>query len=241
MSKDGLPASSIIILSAGAADFMAQASNSAPIAGALGAAAAAVGVAAEGVRRRQQEQAANSLAFASSLSGLEEEEVVSRLLGTPGGTELLSICLNGAARSVDRRKLRVLGASLAAGSIQSDDALLDEDLYLSQVVADLEAPHLALLDLLNEPHPELAGTKNMQAAGRLRSRVNPPVLARQLIATLERHGLIYGWSRESYSMLHKSTRAVIGVNLEKDPVMWSITEFGEFVLARFLEVDPELS
>jgi hypothetical protein len=64
-------------------------------------------------------------------------------------TELLTgIALDAAARTAWEDKVRTLGRSLASGLLAEDDATIDTEQMIIAAITDMEAPHLAMLDLL---------------------------------------------------------------------------------------------
>lgn len=119
---------------------------------------------------------------------------------------------------------------MKSGALQADDAMLDDDVYVAKIVSDIEVPHVKILARLNQPHPELKGHLNLQIADRLWGWVSSNHLAYNIIATLERHGLIRGWSRADYEALGASTKAALGASARREPVLYSITRLGSLML-----------
>ena len=62
--------------------------------------------------------------------------------------------LIAAAQATTAAKIRALGRALATGVLAEDDALVDQELYVVDALARMEAPHVRVLDLLvTDPPP----------------------------------------------------------------------------------------
>lgn len=113
--------------------------------------------------------------------------------------------------------MRTLGGSLAAGLLAEDDATIDTEQMIIAAIADIEGPHLAMLELLvawrpgrGFAEPLIYGPLDLpkdshdrpfddswNAAGRdwpreliAHARPNLDPLAPSLLGTLQRHGLV---------------------------------------------------
>ena len=123
--------------------------------------------------------------------------------------------IEAATRTSWEDKLRTLGGSLASGFLSSDESEVGIEQLIMAAIADMEAPHLALLDLLvawrppqtrDETYPIRLGIpedSDSQASSRdwsvgqrkwyvhviktYRPRLAP--VSTSLVGTLERHGL----------------------------------------------------
>jgi hypothetical protein len=100
-------------------------------------------VTADGRRR-----GASVLASACEASQRPIEEIL-ELIDTSDRTRLLAgIAMSAATRTAWQAKVRTLSRSLASGLLAIDDAQIDTEQLIIAAIADIEGPHLALLDLL---------------------------------------------------------------------------------------------
>jgi hypothetical protein len=89
-----------------------------------------------------------ALSYTQTATSLNDEEF-ERLVTDSERTRLLTgVMLSAASRTVWDGKLRTLGRSLASGLLATDEAIIDCEQMIMAAIADLEAPHLSLLDLL---------------------------------------------------------------------------------------------
>lgn len=95
-------------------------------------------------RRRSGE----ALAATCDASGLSAEETVTRALSDEKSRLLSANAIIAATHTAWEDKVRTLGRSLASGLLAADDAQIDSEQLIMAAIADMEAPHLALLDLL---------------------------------------------------------------------------------------------
>jgi hypothetical protein len=91
---------------------------------------------------------AEALAEACEGTGLPVEETLSRIFNDEKSQLLAATAVFAATRTTWEGKVRTLGRSLASGLLASDDAEIDTEQLIMSAIADMEAPHLALLDLL---------------------------------------------------------------------------------------------
>jgi hypothetical protein len=197
-------------------------------------------------RRRSGE----ALAAACEASGLSVEETVRRALGNEQSRLLSGTAIVAATHTAWEDKVRTLGRSLASGLLAADDAEIDLEQLIMSAIADLEGPHLALLDLLvawrlpihtlnarDKKPPTRLDIPAYSNSGGTWSVVarewNPdeivearPRLASVLpglLGTLQRHGLAL------YSPGNSGTVAI-----------WSPTRLGEQVWLRFHEAGADV-
>jgi hypothetical protein len=166
-------------------------------------------VSADGERRGGE-------ALAAACEALDRgPEELEGLVGASDKTRLLAgIALSAATRTAWQAKVRTLGRSLASGLLAADEAKIDIEQLIIAAIADIEAPHLSLLELLvcREPvitsgalvagrHqvPDLPGLPAQEGwrAGRriwiaehigtARQSLRP--ILPSLLGTLQRHGL----------------------------------------------------
>jgi len=154
------------------------------------------------------------LASADQELGGVGPEKLADLTGKSEQTRLLTaIAVDAAARTTWPPRVAALGRVLAAGLIGADDARIDDEQLALSAMADMERPHVSLLELLVrwqpgqtlgspeiEPYTPTAGFRGERLSwrpGRREwtferiSRARPnlgPVLA-SLMGTLQRHGL----------------------------------------------------
>ncbi|MGD0243576.1 MAG: hypothetical protein ABSB59_25115 [Streptosporangiaceae bacterium] len=105
------------------------------------------------VRRRQAQVLAET--------SIPDDELREKIGASERAQLLTGFALNAAARTTLEGKLRTLGRSLASGLLAEDDATIDSEQMIIAAIADIEAPQLALLDLLVRwvPVRSLAGAE----------------------------------------------------------------------------------
>lgn len=158
---------------------------------------------------------AEALAEACEGTDLSVDETLSLIFADERYLLLAATAVFAAMRTTWEGKVPTLGRSLASGLLASDDAEVDTEQLIMLAVADIEAPHLALLDLLVARHPPQtmgerepvrldipeysysASMDNTWNAGRRKWSIGQiqhyrprlaPVFS-SLIGTLQRHGL----------------------------------------------------
>jgi hypothetical protein len=163
-----------------------------------------------------QRRSGEALSAACEASGLSAEDTLSRMFSDEKFRLLAGTAMVAAAHTTLEDKVRTLGRSLASGLLASDDAAIDIEQMIMLALADLEAPQLALLDLLVAWRPPQTGDEtspirldipehsHSQPSGRewsvnqrkwyvhaiqtYRPRLTP--VFSSLVGTLERHGLV---------------------------------------------------
>jgi hypothetical protein len=151
---------------------------------------------------RRRSHAAETLLDAADAAGATTDDqftdIVEQAVSDSQRQELLARTLIIAQDTALRDKRRALGRALAAG-IEADGARVDDELLFIRVLADLDAPHVRLLHLMNTPAPHLAQDPRLQG---IDARIwmpwsiseADPGLAETvyaLLLPLERHGLIW--------------------------------------------------
>jgi len=97
----------------------------------------------ETARQRQTD-----VLFWAIRKGVPVDEMEARIKAS-GKTELLAgLALDAAWQTAWEDKVRTLGGFLAAGLLAEDDATIDTEQMIIAAIADIEAPQLAMLDLL---------------------------------------------------------------------------------------------
>ena len=202
-------------------------------------------------RRRSGE----ALAAACEASGLSAEDTITRALSNDKSRLLSATAIVAATHTAWEDKVRTLGRSLASGLLAADDAEVDTEQLIMAAIADMEAPHLALLDLLvawrppqlkEETNPirlDIHEDPHSQPFGRgwsvgrrkwyvpvvqdCRPRLTP--IFHSLVGTLERHGLAIYESQVDNS--HSLRLESYNPDLQRPYV--EPTELGERVWLRF--------
>jgi hypothetical protein len=101
-------------------------------------------------RRRQRGQRA--LAIAASAAGMTPEELLERILHDERLLDLGAAVVAAASKTMVEAKIRALGRALATGALATDDAVVDEQRFLVDTLADLEAVHFRVLTHVSVQH-----------------------------------------------------------------------------------------
>lgn len=78
------------------------------------------------------------------------EALVEELASDPRKAELFAVAIDAAARSHSEGKIKALAHALAAAALTDDDAQLDRSELVLRAVAELEVPHVRVLEALIE-------------------------------------------------------------------------------------------
>lgn len=195
----------------------------AAIAGA--AAAPAVSIAFDAVLRRRRERVEIASTEACRTGNCTFQDIVNAAVGSDLKIELLATALNAAAVADDERRVRALGVALARGVLQSDDALVDEQVVITRVLADLEAPDVRILHLMVEVNQTgfMVRTSRPTDDGTLVALV--PTLAPVIDSIVAR---LSGLGTISSDVYGKSSQ-----------VVWSATSIGRQCIAALLQHDSD--
>jgi hypothetical protein len=165
--------------------------------------------------RSGQRRMGEALAAACA-AGIPDDELQERISGSDRMQLLAGYALAAASRTAWDDKVRTLGRSLASGLLAEDVAQIDAEQLIVAALADIEAPHLSLLEFLVcwEPGPDVSRpliggpldipfysyrfskgsvwevqnrTWTIRQIGLARPRLAPVVPS--LLGTLQRHGL----------------------------------------------------
>lgn len=218
-----------IVASTGAANLLMAASGSPELAGLLGGTAAAITVGIDGANRRRGERVAIAAAIGAEELDSTVDALIENLLQNDAKAELLAAVFEGAARAIDRKKLLMLGRSLAAGARTDDGAALHHEVFMAKLMADLELPHLKILQYM-EKDPEAEGHLRLARRNQLLELFKPQAMSASVIATLLRHALLQGYSHAEFERsFSKETRLRARVNEHtSEPVVYMITSLGEY-------------
>jgi hypothetical protein len=113
------------------------------------------------VLRRQDKKIARMLEAAGELGELEPKALVAECLADDAKVELLVRATEAAARSTSDAKVRILAQLLHTGALSTDSAQVDEHLVAIDAISALDAPHIRLLGLLQDPSGEKYATDEL--------------------------------------------------------------------------------
>jgi hypothetical protein len=170
-----------------------------------------------GGRRR----AGEALAATCEALDCDQDELEARITASDRSLLMAGICISAATRTVWAPKVRALGRALASGLLAEDDATIDLEQLIMTAMADLEGPHLSMLELFAwRTPPRYAGDQQIahprhnehgitvprhgwtELEIRLyRSQLAP--VAHSLLGTLQRHGLVAA-DDNTATALHKA-------------------------------------
>lgn len=97
----------------------------------------------ESARERQAD-----VLFWAIREGVPVDEMEARIKASKQTELLTGLALDAASRTAWEDKVRTLGRSLAEGLLSEDNAKIDTEQMIIAAIADIEAPQLAMLDLL---------------------------------------------------------------------------------------------
>ena len=115
---------------------------------------------------------------AAAAARLEQDEVVKKALEDPGLDPLVREILDAAARSDQIAALRVLGAILGDRTANGAPKI-DEDVLITRAIAELQAPHIAVMDLLSWIDPR---RKAKRRSGLRMTSLSSSLTTRQFLA-----------------------------------------------------------
>jgi hypothetical protein len=219
------------LLSMGAAALAQGHLDPVVIAGLLPATQQALDVAAETIRARFQRRTDETVAQASVKASLLPNELVTKLLGTPEGEELLVKALKVAQEATLEQEIAALASALASGALADDVKDIRAETLFCGTVAAIDTAHLAVLEQFvkarsNRPQSPMVPRGQLDR-GQLNQMI--PELASALdhvMATLEGQGLV---------IRVEQTTGIAAV----PPNAWVISGYGEHFLARMREVGRE--
>lgn len=180
------------------------------------------------VRRRWFAQAERAVEEGAAIAGLAPEELVSRLVATPGGGELFWEAVQAAAHAGVEAKIRALGRALATGALGEDEKVVDRERLFVQAMADIEEQHLKVLAALDESHSPSGREylfpvtlSRLEESSGVGSAIHP------LFATLQRHGLVEAVPPDLEQIMRKFGQGLDAFHLRNDMTgRWQITAIG---------------
>jgi hypothetical protein len=101
---------------------------------------------------RRHQRAGRAIAAAAAGAGMTPEELLDRILGDERLLDLAAAAVAAASETMIEAKIRALGRALASGALATDDTVVDEQRFLVDTLADLEAPHVRVLNQLSIEH-----------------------------------------------------------------------------------------
>lgn len=191
------------------------------------------------------------LAAAMGATKLSEDEFERLVQGSDETRLLAGIALSAASRTTFGGKIRALGYSLAYGLLAENRAIVNMEQMVMAAIADIEEPHLCLLDVLvhyepprgeNQPYPRELDIADYSYSAILYGdwyhvnrewpetlicafRPRLAVVVESLIGTLERHGL--------------ARRDTTSAEIVDDPNLLP-TELGELTWRRFQDAGAKI-
>jgi hypothetical protein len=105
----------------------------------------------QGIGARREDSARRWAEHFEELLGLTPEEVRERLAADATTAELVDEAMVTGARSVDDAKRRLLARAAVAGIKGDEDVRIDDLPLFIRTLADVDAVHMKLLRLVNEP------------------------------------------------------------------------------------------
>jgi hypothetical protein len=156
------------------------------------------------------------------------EDLLNRILRDERLLDLAAAVVAAASETMVEAKIRALGRALATGALAADDAVVDEQRFLVDILDDLEAPHVRMLHQLSIQHEGYGSPRDEEGKERA-----------------------YGWLTEDLTahlpglavVLRPVLRILEGRDLIRDTAMgtwdyvprWVVTETGERCLAMLEE------
>lgn len=189
------------------------------------------------------------LAQAASEANLSPEQMAAHLSGRPKRLQLAGLALSAAAMTADEDKLRALARALGASA--TDDALVDPELLAVTALADMEAPHIKVLQRM-EVSAFLGGHWRRINGRRQYGTWRKSALERELpemettlepvLGTLLRHGLLVepeGDLREALERRDRDVARGSGALWRPPEPTYRISAFGEHCLDLLREIAAE--
>jgi hypothetical protein len=219
------------------------------VAGPAGAAIApvittALDMAIAEIRRNGRRQVDTAMDVAVTRSGLDQDELLERLVSSPAHMAMLLEAVEAAARTADARVLNALGRGLANAA--TDGARLDHETLVAKAYRELGPGHFRLMRGLLRPAPffsppstpeDVDTSMAMKVKGNRASVLDvDPLLADSwdaLLAGLVRHGAVVSAERS----LEDPRFGFDGEGLAKQrlsPEGWRVTPFGAELYRRVL-------
>lgn len=181
------------------------------------------------------------LESAAESAQMSVEDLLERILGDPSKVRLLADAARAAAMADLDSKVRLLGQSLASGALSSDSAVPDEAQLRVSVLADIEGPHLRVLEYIGEHAPNPAspqgtpgGAESEIAEAMPGANYGGSGILQPILRVLDRNGLIFqiGPPLGGEIILDQHIAADDTVP-PPGTTRWGITTFGQSILQDF--------
>jgi hypothetical protein len=101
---------------------------------------------------RRRERGQRALAVAASAASMTPGELLERILHDERLLDLAAAVVAAASETMVEAKIQALGRALATGALATDDAMINEQRFMVDILADLEAPHVRVLHQLSMKH-----------------------------------------------------------------------------------------
>lgn len=181
---------------------------------------------------RERQKLGHVIEVGMDQTGLSPDDFLKELTKDDLRLALLAESLSAASRTAVNEKIQALGVALATGALTDDDARLDEERVWVQILAEVEAPHLRVLYILNvdKPANESHFTWLYDQTGRAINALSTDsaVIRERMLNTIERQGLI----QRKYGDELPASYDLRGGASASDRFLL-ITEAGRAVLDRF--------
>jgi len=184
-------------------------------------------------------------------AGITPEQLAKALTADQTRQLLASEVVRVAMSTASDRKLRALATVLATGATTADSNVVDRELLFVRVLADLEEPHVVLLNLIGDVVPEGYGGIPQREyprpwdEGEVR-RALPDLkpIVTPILGTLARHRLIDTSLSDWWKSVEKAQAWALsgsGSSTTPDPgpPRWTMTDFGYWCLDRIRSANPK--
>lgn len=181
-------------------------------------------------RQRQQARLDVFADAAEDASGMSFEALLEKGEEDDARSDLTREVLEQAAATVASSKMRALGRALALGLLAEDDAAVDEVAMMLNALADLEVPHIRVLNRLYAEGTRYDGIEDYELALMFR---NGTTVLYPILKTLERHGLAGELARSARDR-------PLPEHADPDRTRtWAIWDFGILLIEKLLDEGRE--
>lgn len=189
--------------------------------------------------------AASAIDYSTTYAEIGAEELFDAIRQSPRLLMLATSALNSAASTDQEWKIKLLAKFVAEGVLAGDDAKIDNSLTFASAAADLDRPHIAVLEFLTgrpvpnhperirtlddeeEAQPRLAFQRIQEALPQYGVSLGP------IVSTLDRHNLISSLEvdvgkalTQFNNELNRAARLRRGPALNAPKPGWRVTSFG---------------
>lgn len=163
-------------------------------------------------------------------------QLLARICDDPYKLNLFAQSVEAATRTASEAKILLLGRALASGALASDSAVIDDAHLRTAVLAELDAPHVRVLERIakatRRQGSDWRGASEATIAGTLPGSEDARVagVLQLILRTLDRNGLIH-----QTALGELWEESLSGDNSEDLTNEWAATDFGRTILDDFLE------